>query len=180
MHHVWLQELCGRKIIVARPTGYQPPAGAAELEAAAAALANPAALAQLQAGGGAAGEAGASDVVPTRRVRLSNLFTAGIMADEKEMTECLEDVKGECETFGRVASCVVVRAGQELPAGCTEADVGMCFVVYEDVSAAAKAVAALHGRDFDGNTVTATYVPEEEAAAATATAAAAGAEGAEA
>ena len=37
---------------------------------------------------------------------------------------------------------------------------GQCFVLYASVASAAKAKEALDGRDFDGRTVKATYVPE--------------------
>ncbi len=36
------------------------------------------------------------------------------------------------------------------------------FVEYEDLQGAAKAKASLHGRKFGGNTVIATYYPEEK------------------
>ena len=38
-------------------------------------------------------------------------------------------------------------------------DVGYCFVKYDDIIAAAKAQEALHGRDFDGNSVVAEFLP---------------------
>ena len=42
-----------------------------------------------------------------------------------------------------------------------EPQAGLVFVTYDTLSGAAKAKEALHKRQFDGNTVLATFVPEE-------------------
>ena len=44
--------------------------------------------------------------------------------------------------------------------GYTAEDVGTCFVQYETAEAAAAAHRTLHNRDFDGNTVKATFLPD--------------------
>jgi len=145
-------ELCGRPMQVARPSGYAPPAGSA------------APPGQLPV------PLGATPPVPpppppppqpppTRHLRLENLLTEAVMNDEAELRECLEDIRNECERFGPVASFVVPR--QDELHGHPQDDVGKCFVRYESVASAASAQRELHGRDFDGNTVKATFLPEE-------------------
>ena len=95
--------------------------------------------------------------VPTHTLCLKNLLSAEIMADPTEFAECVDDIKGECESFGAIAAFVVPTA-DDLK-GRDASDVGCCFVKYDDIISAAKAQDALHGRDFDGNSVEAIFLP---------------------
>uniref|UniRef100_A0A7S3B533 RRM domain-containing protein n=1 Tax=Haptolina ericina TaxID=156174 RepID=A0A7S3B533_9EUKA len=96
-------------------------------------------------------------VMPTSTLRLENLMTEAMLADDTEFKECVDDIKEECESYGKVAIFMIPRIG-ELQ-GRPESDAGVCFVKYEMITAAAKAYESLNGRDFDGNIVKATYLP---------------------
>ena len=75
------------------------------------------------------------------------------MLTEAEYPEVYDDIKTECAQSGAVAQLRIPRTG--------EPQAGLVFVTYETLSGAAKAKEALHKRQFDGNTVLATFVPEE-------------------
>ena len=94
---------------------------------------------------------------PTRALCLKNLLSAELMADPTEFADCVEDIKGECESFGALAAFVVPKPDDLQGMG--EADVGCCFVKYVEIISAARAQEALHGRDFDGNSVEALFLP---------------------
>ena len=81
------------------------------------------------------------------------------MSDATELKECVDDIKAECASFGAMISCVVPTKGDLQ--GFSDADVGKCFVKYELVSSAVKAHDALGGRQFDGNTVKASFLPTD-------------------
>ena len=95
--------------------------------------------------------------VPTHALCLKNLLSAELMADPTEFADCVEDIKGECESFGALAAFVVPKPDDLQGMG--EADVGCCFVKYVEIISAARAQEALHGRDFDGNSVEALFLP---------------------
>lgn len=147
---------------MARPTGYVPSdpaaAQAAPLPGLAAALGAAAGVAGLAAGSAVAA-GGASAPPTTRLLRLENLLTEESLKDDQEYAECVEDIRGECERFGTITSFVIPRPS-ELH-GKAPSDVGKCFVLYAELSAASRAYQQLHGRDFDGNKVRAVFLPEE-------------------
>ena len=155
-------ELCGRPMTVARPTGYAPPEAyglpPAQVASGVAPLA-PAppppppvvpAAAQLA-------HPGVPDDA-TRLLCLENLFQPSALEDEEEYKECVEDIQEECKRFGEIESFEIPRA-TDLK-GHSEADVGKCFVRYKSVGEAVAAYRALHGRDFDGNTVKVSFLAE--------------------
>jgi len=149
-------ELCGRAMSVARPTGYVPSTEAAGLPGMPGVPGVPGVTAMP--GAGISAVPPAPPAATTRVVRLDNLLTEDMITDDAEFKECFEDIRGECERFGSLTSFVIPRK-QDL-GGYMETDVGKCFVTYETVSSAVKAHAELDGRDFDGNKVKVTFLPE--------------------
>ena len=72
--------------------------------------------------------------------------------------EIRDDVREECEKFGKVTGLKVPRpsGGSRQSAG-----VGKIFVKFDTSEEATKALKALAGRKFSDRTVIATYFPEE-------------------
>jgi len=170
-------ELCGRPLCVDRPAGYTPdmsrplPAGMIEHgmpsgglgappEKAAAALAATNALAQMAASGPAGPDGSALYVPPSRELCLKNLIKPADVENEVEFKECVADIQEECARFGKITEFKAPHPKDLL--GYTDADVGSCFITYELMSAAVKAQADLDGRDFDGATVSAVFVQEDD------------------
>ena len=167
-------ELCGRAMQVARPTGYMGPGGPGGPTAPFGGPPPPPPMpGQLPPGFAAAGAAGAAALPPglvpppppaapppppaTRFLRLENLLGDEALSDDAEYAECVEDIRGECETFGTVKSAVFPRQGDLH--GYTEAEIGSCFITFETISAAVKAQADLNGREFDNKKVIARFIP---------------------
>ena len=73
------------------------------------------------------------------------------MLTDEEYPELLEDIRTECEQSGKVTTVKIPRAG--------EPGAGLVYVEYEAVASAAKAKESLHKRLFDGNVVSAIFVP---------------------
>ena len=86
------------------------------------------------------------------------MLSAAVLADEGELRECTYDIREEVATFGEVVDFVIPRVGAL--EGHAETDVGSCFVRFAQVADAIKAQTALDGRQFDGQTVVAAFVPE--------------------
>lgn len=64
------------------------------------------------------------------------MLSVKALESDAEFAECVEDIRIECERFGRVTAFVVPR---ELAlAGRPSSDVGKCFIEYEDVASAAR------------------------------------------
>lgn len=72
--------------------------------------------------------------------------------------EILEDITEECAKFGKLLDVKMPRpvGGARQGSG-----VGKIYLKYEDPESAAKALAALAGRNFSGRTVVVTYFGEE-------------------
>ncbi|KAL1889555.1 hypothetical protein Sste5346_008803 [Sporothrix stenoceras] len=98
----------------------------------------------------------ATDV--SRVVQLLNMVTADELVDNEDYEEIRDDVREECEKFGKVTGLKVPRpsGGSRQSAG-----VGKIFVKFETPDMATKALKALAGRKFSDRTVIATYFPEE-------------------
>ena len=77
------------------------------------------------------GSAGVSKVVC-----LTNLLSEKALASDAEFSECVQDIRAECEQFGRVEALVVPR--ERALAGRPASDVGKCFIAYEDEPSAAR------------------------------------------
>jgi len=96
--------------------GYMPPEGSQA----------PAAL--------AAGPAQASTIAKSKVVCLTNLLSEKALNNEEEYNECVEDIRNECEKFGKVEAFVAPREGAL--ADRPSSDVGKCIIKYRDVSSA--------------------------------------------
>ena len=162
-------EFCGRPMTVARPSGYVPPPSASQPSApllSTSSATHTAPTSSTAAVGTAASDMakasscnGSSARPPTAHLRLDNLLTESILADDAEFRECYEDIREECARFGKLARYVIPRKGHDL-CGHDEADSGRVFVSYESVDEAERARAALDGREFDGQRVRASFVNE--------------------
>uniref|UniRef100_A0A0C9QXC6 Splicing factor U2af large subunit n=1 Tax=Wollemia nobilis TaxID=56998 RepID=A0A0C9QXC6_9CONI len=98
--------------------------------------------------------------VATKVVCLSQVVEPDDLRDDNEYEEILEDMRDECGKYGTLINLVIPRPGpSEIEAS---SGVGMVFVEYSDAQAAARAIAALNGRKFGGNVVSATFYSEEK------------------
>ncbi|KAH8815054.1 hypothetical protein F5884DRAFT_162377 [Xylogone sp. PMI_703] len=93
-----------------------------------------------------------------RVLQLLNMVTPEELMDNEDYEEIYEDVKEECEKFGKVLEMKVPRpsGGSRQSAG-----VGKIFVKFETHESAGKALRALAGRKFADRTVVTTYFSEE-------------------
>ncbi|CAN0000243.1 unnamed protein product, partial [Heterosigma akashiwo] len=91
---------------------------------------------------------------PSKVMTLSNMVTHDDLADDETYDEILEDTQDECSKFGAVQTIAIPRP-KDGPHG-----VGLVFVHYSSEEEAKKAIDALSGRTFAGNTVEAKYFPE--------------------
>ncbi|KAJ1636265.1 hypothetical protein T492DRAFT_610206 [Pavlovales sp. CCMP2436] len=163
-------ELCGRKLHVGRPRGYVDPAGGTGLGGAA--PLNPAFNPLLAGSGfpgyppmaglprapampGAPGLAFDPMATGTPFLLLENLVgDPGPLRDNTEYNEIIGDIHSECSKSGGVLEVRVPRPGR--PGA--EPYLGRAYVRFIDIGAARAAMAALNGRQFDGNVVRATFV----------------------
>jgi len=61
-----------------------------------------------------------------------------------------QDIRSACEEHGKLLHFSCPKEG--------EPDAGNAYLKYEQIASAVKAFEALNGRDFDGNTVKATFL----------------------
>lgn len=97
--------------------------------------------------------------VPTKVVCLNQLVSVDDLRDDKEFEDIYEDIKDECGKFGTVTNLIIPRpqsTGEEVPG------LGKAFVEYSDTEGSSKAKISLHQRKFAGNSVIATYYPEDK------------------
>ena len=108
---------------------------------------------ELQLGNAAPGQAappppGASAGAPmlvSRVVELQNMLTSDDLINEEEYNDILEDTSEECGQFGQLISVHIPKAGEP---GATK-----IYLEYSSNEDAAKAIAGLAGRTFDGRRV---------------------------
>ncbi|KAG6754847.1 hypothetical protein POTOM_040645 [Populus tomentosa] len=96
---------------------------------------------------------------PSKVLCLTEAIAMEVLADDEEYEEILEDMREECCKFGTLINVVIPRPSQ------TEEQItgaGKVFLEYSDTSSCANARNALNGRKFGGNTVNATYFPEDK------------------
>ncbi|KAJ6979061.1 hypothetical protein NC653_027273 [Populus alba x Populus x berolinensis] len=96
---------------------------------------------------------------PSKILCLTEAIAMEVLADDEEYEEILEDMREECCKFGTLINVVIPRPSQ------TEEQIsgaGKVFLEYSDTSSCANARNALNGRKFGGNTVNATYYPEDK------------------
>ncbi|KAB5533990.1 hypothetical protein DKX38_017076 [Salix brachista] len=96
---------------------------------------------------------------PSKVLCLTEAIAMEVLADDEEYEEILEDMREECCKFGTLINVVIPRPSQieEQISGA-----GKVFLEYSDTSSCANARNALNGRKFGGNTVNASYYPEEK------------------
>jgi splicing factor U2AF subunit len=92
----------------------------------------------------------------SRVVELKNMLTLGDLESDEEYQDIMEDTKDECSQFGSLKSVIIPRSGP----GATK-----IFLEYLTKEDAAKAIAGLAGRTFDGRKVLAAFFSEEKFAA---------------
>jgi splicing factor U2AF subunit len=180
-------DLAGRALSVARPAGYTDVAVAAALGiAAVAAAASAAACAQPGAAGFAAAALACvlpSPPAPTAAVRLDNLVTINELLRDAEYAEVLAELRAEAAKHGAVTQLLLPRPSASTAAAFAaaaataapgdaavaaaalagvEPTVGKAYLGYDDVASAVAAAAAMHGRLFDGRTVAARFVWDDE------------------
>ncbi|MCO5607790.1 hypothetical protein L7F22_061991 [Adiantum nelumboides] len=97
--------------------------------------------------------------VPTKVVSLNQLVSVDDLRDDQEYSDIYDDIKEECSKFGTVTKLIIPRPQTT---GAEVAGLGKAFVEYSDTEGARKAKASLHQRKFDGNSVIATYYPEDK------------------
>ncbi len=101
-------------------------------------------------------------------VTLSNMVTEAELGSTDEMGEILEDTKGECSKHGGVDAIVSPKPGVGGDDGtplALAAVQGRVFVKFGAVEAAVACATELHGKMFDGRTVTAAFLDLEAFAA---------------
>jgi RNA recognition motif-containing protein len=106
---------------------------------------------QAGAGGGNAASQPAKSA--TKVVELKNMLTVGDLQSDQDYEEIMEDTKDECSQFGALKSVIIPRSG----VGATK-----IFLEYLNKDDAAKAIAGLAGRTFDGRQVEAEYFSEDK------------------
>lgn len=97
--------------------------------------------------------------IPTKVVCLNQLVPVDELSDDKEFEDIYDDIKEECGKFGTVINLIIPRpelTGEEV------AGLGKAFVEYSNIEGSSKAKNSLHQRKFAGNTVIATYYPEDK------------------
>jgi hypothetical protein len=95
----------------------------------------------------------AAPMQPTSRVvELKNMLSHEDLVNEDEYKEILEDTREECGQFGQLISIEIPKTGEP---GATK-----IFLEYSSTDDAAKAIAGLAGRTFDGRKVEAAYFDE--------------------
>ncbi|KAF9672327.1 hypothetical protein SADUNF_Sadunf11G0029800 [Salix dunnii] len=100
-----------------------------------------------------------SSHLPSKVLCLTEAIAMEVLADDEEYEEILEDMREECCKFGTLINVVIPRPSQieEQISGA-----GKVFLEYSDTSSCANARNALNGRKFGGNTVNASYYPEDK------------------
>ncbi|KAJ6769810.1 U2 SNRNP AUXILIARY FACTOR LARGE SUBUNIT [Salix purpurea] len=96
---------------------------------------------------------------PSKVLCLTEAIAMEVLADDEEYEEILEDMREECCKFGTLINVVIPRPSQ---IGEQISGAGKVFLEYSDTSSCANARNALNGRKFGGNTVNASYYPEEK------------------
>jgi splicing factor U2AF 65 kDa subunit len=99
---------------------------------------------------------------PQKILVLMNLFSVEEVRnmDEDEHKDALEDLRSECEIFGKIKRLLFPIYDKENdiePPGC-----GYVFIYYERIDSSREAQEALAGRRFQGRTVITSFYPEKK------------------
>jgi splicing factor U2AF 65 kDa subunit len=97
------------------------------------------------------------DVPRSRVLLLLNMVTGDDLMDADEYDDILQDVKEECDRFGKVLDLQIPRPLGRSGEG---PGVGKVFVRFENEQGCAAALKGLAGRKFAERTVVASYYPE--------------------
>lgn len=97
--------------------------------------------------------------MPTKVVSLKQLVSVDDLRDDQEYADIYDDIKEECSKFGTVIKLIIPRPQE---AGGEVSGLGKAFVEYSDTEGSRKAKNSLHQRKFAGNSVIATYYPEDQ------------------
>lgn len=99
-----------------------------------------------------------NDLDEGRVLQLLNMVTPEELIDNQDYEEICEDIKEECDKYGRVEEMKIPR-----PSGGSRQSngVGKIFIKYDTQDSARKALQALAGRKFQDRTVVTTYFSEE-------------------
>jgi len=122
---------------------------------------------QIQCGfspvGGAVGPPPVDPSSATPVLVLDAMVSKEDLASAEEMGEILEDARSECSKHGAV-SLYVPKPGQSGPAGSGAEEAAIALKLFAEYGTAAEALACgkeLHGKQFDGRTVLASFLPPE-------------------
>jgi len=96
---------------------------------------------------------------PSRVLVLKNMVQLAELQIDEEYQEIYEDVKEECEKYGKVLSLKIPRPK---PGQTNAPGVGKIYVEYSSVEEAKEARKILQGRTFDEHTVEVAYHNEEK------------------
>ena len=94
----------------------------------------------------------------TKVVVLTNMVTSAEVNDDNEFEDIVEDVRGECSTYGTVLQVLIPRSKEGFP---HEVE-GHVFVEFLSSSEAARAALALSGRKFADRLVAVDYYDEQK------------------
>ncbi|KAJ2772123.1 hypothetical protein IWQ56_001519, partial [Coemansia nantahalensis] len=103
--------------------------------------------------------AGAAQATPI--VQLLNMVTASDLADDAEYEDIMDDIRDECSNYGTVAELRIPRARPDQP-DVAVPGVGKIFVRFASSDEATAALNTLAGRQFNGRTVIASYISEDD------------------
>jgi len=95
----------------------------------------------------------------SRVLLLLNIVTGEDLMDADEYDDILQDVKEECDRFGKVLDLQIPRPLGRSGEG---PGVGKVLVRFEDVEGCSAAIKGLGGRKFAERTVVASYFPEDD------------------
>jgi len=115
---------------------------------------------------------------PGRILLMLNMVTPDDLVNDEEYQEILDDIKGECSSFGDIEAVKIPRPvkkdkskwGPGDPGAMNAADaakadeaagVGRVYVKFADPDAAAAALRSLAGRSFAGRVIVATLIADE-------------------
>ncbi|KAK9825489.1 hypothetical protein WJX74_001008 [Apatococcus lobatus] len=136
-------ELCGRHINVGRPKGYvEPPQGA------------------QPSGNLGMAQVFASQIsnAPTRILLLENMLKASNLRDPQERSEVAEDVRDESSKCGNVEAMALPIPPPSVSGG----EPGRVYIKFTSSDQCQKAKDMFDGRQFDGNTIGAKFVSDED------------------
>ena len=97
------------------------------------------------------------DVARSRVLLLLNMVTGDDLMDADEYDDILQDVKEECDRYGKVLDLQIPRPLGRSGEG---PGVGKVFVRFETEEGCAAALKGLAGRKFQERTIVASYYPE--------------------